>query len=168
MNQNKKMIINYKLMNICIATWLLISFMIGITCSDFIRINSLNELLFVHPEMVNNQNYYSSVMACLVFLSPFAFIYLYKYCILSIGIDNKYLWTILLAITLGLAWNSGYITIDNRPDNHYKYDLLFIYLIQKLDWIGAIFISFIGIYMTIFFSVMLCVFFMKKNQGSKS
>lgn len=162
--KDKKMGVNNKQMCICLIIWLLSSFTIGMVFARYINIDFLNEVYFVKVEMVNQKENYRATMACLFLLFPFAFAYMYKYCIFFVKIEKRYLWTVFLGIFLGVARNSGYITINYALDNHYKYDLLFRYIVYKADWIGAVLISFVGLYMTTIFGATLLAFFYKRES----
>ncbi len=166
-NKIEKMRINNTKVAICIFFWLLFSILLGYLFENKINIQMLNKFFFVKAGMVINQKLYYSTMCFTLLLSPFAFFYHYKYCIQFVHIERKHLWILFLGVFLGIVWNSGVVTIDTRMNSHYKYDLLFIYITQQLDWLGAVHISFIGIYMFILFSSLLSVCLLKKGKNTE-
>lgn len=145
----------------CYTCWLLMSFVIGSIFSTSISINFLNNIFFVKSEMVKEVQLYHSVMTCIFFLAPFIFIYVYKFCISEMSLEREHLWLPILVVVISILWNTG--TISIHSDGHYKYDVLFRYLIQEFDWVAAVFLSWFGLFMAIQFSAVLLVYY-KTNK----
>lgn len=134
----------------CIFAWLIFSFIVGILLSLWMDNSFMKHISFVDESLLKDKNKYYSTMICILTLSPLAFYYVYKYCLSKIILEGYFYYLFWLIFILGFLCNTGFLNLNikNSQDN-YKSTVLFRAIIQQFDWIGAVFVSFLWVYMMI-------------------
>lgn len=149
----------------CIAAWLLFSFITGYLLSFWLDASFIQGISFVDESLLKDKNRYYSVLICILFSSPFAFRYIYKYCFLEVQLSGGYYYLFWFILFLGLLWNTGVIKFNvEKSQENYKSNVLFRLIIQEFDWIGAATVSFLGVYVAIITASLLLIHHQNKKN----
>ncbi|MBS7829284.1 hypothetical protein J7554_09125 [Wohlfahrtiimonas chitiniclastica] len=164
MNQGKIKFHNKNFLS-CIVIWLIFGFTVGTLLSLWVDSSFIKIISFVDPSLFKNTNRYYATMVCLVISSPFAFSYMYKHCLLEIILDGYFYYLFWLILIIGIFWNLGIIklSVENSQDI-YKSTILFRVIIYKFDWVGAVFVSFLGMYATVISGAVLLKYHQLKRK----
>lgn len=134
----------------CITAWLLCSFSTGYLLSFWLDASFMQTISFIDESLLKDENKYYSVLICILLLSPFAFRYMYKYCFLEVRLSKGSYYLLWFVLFLGLIWNSGVFKFNiEKSQENYKSSILFRWMIQEFDWVGAATVSFLGVYMAV-------------------
>lgn len=149
----------------CITVWLLCSFSTGYLLSFWLDASFMQAISFVDEPLLKDKNKYYSVLICILLSSPFAFRYMYKYCFLDARFSGGSYYLLWLVLFLGLIWNSGVFKFNmEKSQENYKSSILFRWMIQEFDWIGAATVSFLGAYMVIIAASLLLIHHQNKKN----